>query len=333
MPNIQKLTPRERLLDIDRAKGLAILLVVFGHVVARQPPLGNEWYSIAKDSVYTFHMAFFMFLSGVVFFLRARPIADLQAFSMEARKRFMRLMPAYFLFAGIVFVGKWGAQAYVHVDNQVTGWAALFDIVLFPMQSVSSFLWYIYVLFLFSLCGLGLLSITKGRVWPLVVLGLVLQFVPPVQLFGLVQFSKYFLFFALGGAAVALWDSYVDWVDRLWLPALVGLAVVLAIDWQTSHSWIFAALLSIPALHGLCRREFPGSGVLQFLGAMSFPIYLMNTLAIGITKAILLKLTSWNGLNFIFLFFPALLAAGVIVPIALKRCMFPRFGWLDRITS
>ncbi|MDP3584438.1 MAG: acyltransferase [Thiobacillus sp.] len=319
--------------DIDRAKGLAILLVVFGHVVARQPPLGNEWYTAAKEAVYAFHMAFFMFLSGVVFFLRARPVSDFQAFATGVRKRFVRLMPAYFLFAGIVFAGKWGAQNFAHVDNPVTGWGGLLDIVLFPMQSVSAFLWYIYVLFLFSVCGLALLSITKGRVWPLVALGVALQFVPPVHFLGLGQFSKYFLFFALGGAAVALWESYARWVDRLWLLAMAGLIGVLAVGWDSSHGWMLAALLSIPALHGLCRREFVGGRGLAFVGAMSFSIYLMNTMAIGATKAVMLKFASWDGLNFVLLFFPMLMVAGVLLPILLKKYVFPKLGWLDRITS
>ena len=37
--------------DIDRAKGLAILLVVFGHLMARGYPAGNAWYDQAKDIV------------------------------------------------------------------------------------------------------------------------------------------------------------------------------------------------------------------------------------------------------------------------------------------
>ena len=53
--------------DIDRAKGLAILLVVFGHLMASGYPRGNAWYDTAKDIVYTFHMPFFMYLSGTVF--------------------------------------------------------------------------------------------------------------------------------------------------------------------------------------------------------------------------------------------------------------------------
>ncbi|MBU1222267.1 MAG: acyltransferase [Gammaproteobacteria bacterium] len=312
---------------------MAILLVVFGHVVARQPPLGNEWYSEAKGAVYSFHMAFFIFLSGIVFFLRAQPVTDFAEFTSSTRKRFMRLMPAYFLFAGIVFVGKWGAQAFVHVDNPVKGMGALLDLVLFPMQSVSSFLWYVYVLFLLSVVCLALFTITKGRLWPLLVIGVLLQFAPPIQFLGLGQFSKYFLFFVLGGLAITFWERYVQWVDRLWIPGLIGLVFFLALGWHSGRGWIVAALLSIPALHGLCRREFIGSNTLIYLGSLTFSIYLMNTLAIGATKAVMLKFISWDGVNFVLLFLPVLFAAGVLIPIVLKKQLFPKFKWLDRITS
>ncbi len=54
--------------DIDRAKGLAILLVVFGHLMSSGYPRGNAWYDTAKDIVYTFHMPFFIYLAGCTFF-------------------------------------------------------------------------------------------------------------------------------------------------------------------------------------------------------------------------------------------------------------------------
>jgi fucose 4-O-acetylase-like acetyltransferase len=57
-----------RLDDIDRAKGLACLLVVFGHIVSRRTPPGHEWYGVLKEAIYHVHMPFFVYLSGLVFF-------------------------------------------------------------------------------------------------------------------------------------------------------------------------------------------------------------------------------------------------------------------------
>jgi uncharacterized membrane protein YcfT len=52
--------PRARRLDLDRAKGIAILLVVLGHVSAGPPPAGVEWYEPFRYAVYRFHMPFFL---------------------------------------------------------------------------------------------------------------------------------------------------------------------------------------------------------------------------------------------------------------------------------
>lgn len=51
----------QRILYIDRLKGLAIVLVVMGHVFGFSQPDD----AITKF-IYTFHMPLFMFLSGMV---------------------------------------------------------------------------------------------------------------------------------------------------------------------------------------------------------------------------------------------------------------------------
>src|ERR1700688_3280887 len=56
----------ERRADIDRAKGLAILLVVFGHLVARADPTGGERDEPLCRAAYARHMPFFLYLSVVV---------------------------------------------------------------------------------------------------------------------------------------------------------------------------------------------------------------------------------------------------------------------------
>lgn len=321
-----------RLPDIERAKGLAILLVVFGHVVAREMPAGNEWYVIAKQAVYSFHMAFFMFLSGLVFFMHARPVRGLGDFMAAARKRFARLMPAYILFALLVLLGKWAAQSVLHVDNPVKGFGDLLAIALYPMQSVSSFLWYIHTLFFLSVAGLALYSLAGRRIWPLLLLGALLQWLPPYPLLGMSQFSKYFLFFSLGGLAAAAWPSYQRWLDAYSWLALAAFAASLISGLYAGPAALLVALLAIPALHGLCRRELPFGGMLLLVGSLTFPIYLMNTITIGLAKALLLKFLSWDGANFILVFFPLLMLSGVVLPMLVKKVLFARIGWLDRIT-
>src|SRR5215475_12742554 len=93
--------------DIDRAKGLAILLVVFGHLMANGYPRGNAWYDTAKDIVYSFHMPFFMYLSGYVFALTGKQAVAYGAYSRFLRERVMRLLVPFALFGFLIVVGKY----------------------------------------------------------------------------------------------------------------------------------------------------------------------------------------------------------------------------------
>jgi len=93
------------------------------------------------------------------------------------------------------------------------------------------------------------------------------------------------------------------------------------------------ALLSIPALHGLCRLpRWRSSSWLLLFGKYTFAIYLMNTMVIGLEKGLLERFHLWTGLLFVF-FGPLLLLSGVFVPILLKIYVFPKIPILDRITS
>lgn len=324
-------TPK-RLHEVDQAKGLAILLVVFGHIVARQPPEGNNWYAILKTAIYSFHMAFFMFLSGLVFFAKLNIPNYFPEYFIFIKKRFLRLMPAYFLFAIIVFFGKLTAQQFGHVDNPVNGFGDLKNIILFPMLSISAFLWYIYALFAISALALAVISLTRGSIFFLVTIGALLLFIPYINFLAIGQITKYFFFFSLGGIVVKEWASFIAFVDKIWIPAMIFMVFLLWNDQFDGHKWIFVALLSIPALLGFCRYWKFGESILLSIGAMSFPIYLMNTIMIGATKAAMLKIWDWNGKNFLF-FFPILFISGVIFPMILKKYIFSRIAWLDRITS
>lgn len=183
-------TMPERHIDIDKAKGLAMLLVVFGHISARKPPDGNEWYVASRYAIYGFHMAFFMFLSGLVFFMNLKVASSWRDVVCCVKKRFGRLIIPYLLFGVLVILAKWTLQSFVHVDNPVDGPSGLLEIVLWPMESSASFLWYVYVLFLFSAFSYLLLRATGGDVSPLVLIGYLLLFVPEIQLFAVGQFCK-----------------------------------------------------------------------------------------------------------------------------------------------
>jgi peptidoglycan/LPS O-acetylase OafA/YrhL len=96
---------------------------------------------------------------------------------------------------------------------------------------------------------------------------------------------------------------------------------------------IIIRVLSIPALHGLVRWGWLSSWKwIAFIGKLSYPIYLMNLFGIGITKGLIIKYTTWGGLNFVWVF-PLLVFGGTLFPIIVNRQVFSRIYWLDRITT
>lgn len=53
-----------RIIALDIAKAICIILVVMGHYVPDNSP---AWYVLVHDVIYTFHMPLFMFVSGYVY--------------------------------------------------------------------------------------------------------------------------------------------------------------------------------------------------------------------------------------------------------------------------
>ena len=196
-----------RLQDIDRAKGLAIALVVAGHLVARTAPADNHWYVLLKEAIYLFHMPFFMFLSGLVMAHCFRPMHSWGDYGKYARGKFLRLVPAYVLFGAVVLTGKVLAVRFLHVDNAPGGLATgIVDILLRPASSCASSLWYIYVLFAYYLAFPWLMKATRGRPAILLPLAVAIHFLPITDLFLLNRMAEYLvfvLFGALGSAAVS----------------------------------------------------------------------------------------------------------------------------------
>ncbi|MDP1563031.1 MAG: acyltransferase [Pirellulaceae bacterium] len=305
----------QRLDAIDKLKGLAILLVVIGHIVAREAPVGNDWYVALKDTIYLFHMPLFMFLSGLILAYSRKPITSLVNYGRYVSGKFKRLMPAYLLFSLVVFAGKILAGRFVHVDNAPESWLNYFDVVINPMGSYCAYLWYIQVLFLFYVIMPWGYYATRQRIHWLLPLCLFVHFVPLPGYLGLSSLGEYAFVFCLGCVAGDHYAAYSKWMSRhgaMFLIPFLG-ALLVATTWGIPK--LLLGLLSIPACHvlvGLWAKDH--WKIWATMGNYTFPIYLMNTLYIGVAKAVLFKFASWDGVNF-FWFAPILLLAGVLGPI------------------
>lgn len=319
--------------DLDRLKGLAILLVVVGHLVSREPPVDAQWYSSMKQTIYLFHMPLFMFLCGLMAGYTEKPIGSFREYASYASKKCRRLMPAYLLFSGVIFAGKYFGGMFAHVDNPVVSVTQYFDVMLDPHASYCAFLWFIQVLLYFYLLLPVANLITKGRIEYCLPLCFAAQFFELSSFLAFSSLVEYSFVFVLGALAGRHYESYSGLVDR-WGALAVGPFVVLlafAVPWGVPK---FAmGLLSIPACHALIRTRWAEAWTaLKVLGVFTFPIYLLNTLCIGVTKGVLFKFSTWDGIHFLW-FGPALLVAGILGPILIKRVILSRIAPLDRVVA
>ena len=332
---------RARLTDLDLAKGLAIFLVVLGHVVARETPPGNDWYALVKAAVYKFHMPFFMFLSGTVFQLTWRPPEDLAAYRRTLGKRAKRLIPGFLLFAVIIWAGKWAASQAVHVDNVQTGWESLLRIVTMPSASVAASLWYVYVLMQLYAAFPLLMLLCRQHLGAVVAIGFALHAfgiaaAPLPEWFAIDRFCEYAFFFALGLPFAAHHERIRAWVTANALPcvAVFALSFGTIMIWPGALSKTWIGLASLPAVFAIA--VWLGRGPLRtpllVLSEFTFTIYLMNTLAIGFTKALLFEIHPWDGAAF-FVYFPVLLAVGVAAPILAYQLVIRHLPGLRDVTK
>jgi fucose 4-O-acetylase-like acetyltransferase len=334
-----------RMSDIDRAKGLAILLVVFGHLVARQGPAGVGWYEPLRILVYLFHMPFFMYLSGYVAFRSGAVRAPLTAWPRLARRRAERLLLPFLLFGLLILAGKLAAARLVPVDNlPPDAWHGLRALVWDTGASPATSVWYLGVLFVYSL-AIPLL-VRSGRFLWVIALALFVLPAPPILYAD--RICAYFVFFVAGGMAADAGERWLDGIDRWRWLSVASFAALLAavaagafpIDFSAGTRsgaykalMLAASLLAIPAIHGLVRAApLAGSRMLLWLGGASFAIYLLNTICIGVAKGALLRLVSWDGANFLP-FAAALMIAGTLGPVLIRRLLFRRVRVLDRLTA
>lgn len=178
-----------RIVYIDIAKALCIILVVIGHY---NPDGCPAWWTSIHDSIYTFHMPLFMFASGFVYIATKREDTKYKDFII---KKIKRLMVPYFVVSVLVISTKLLTESHVYVENPKS---AISFVKMFYLPEAGFFLWFIWALWwMFIVVPLFK---TKYQRLTLFVVSIILHYVPFVttDLFCITQFKNMLIYFMLG---------------------------------------------------------------------------------------------------------------------------------------
>jgi len=331
-------TQKPRLLDIDRAKGLAIVLVVFGHLVPHGTlPAGQEWYDVLWYAIYRFHMPFFMYLSGFVFFFSGSHRALEGAYGVFLKRRAWRLLVPFFCFAAIIVGGKLVAAQFMEVANRPDDLAdGIYHVFFGTESSAARSIWYVFVLFVYAAATPILWLVLRGNMALLLGISFLAYLLPlPDQLY-LDRAGRYFVFFAVGGLVAQHRGAVMLQFMRLFPVALLVFAISFLLarrDVPPDLSMFIIGMLSIPVLHQIVRLPaLQTENVLLFLGQYAFVIYLLNTICIGVAKGLFVKVLPFSG-GYFLLALAVLFAAGLAGPILFKCCVLRWWPAADRLTS
>ena len=305
----------QRFTNIDRAAGIAIILVVFGHMFFPEM-MQIPWYVTSREFVYKIHMPLFLFLSGFIAFLSAskasvKSASDYCKFIGRKAKKFI---PAY-LFFGFLAV----AIDLIFYDRTFREIApALQAMVLYPAKGSATFIWYLYVLFGFYLITPWLVSLKKNVLLVIFALSFLLTYVPLPPHFSANLFGRYLFFFIGGGLLFLYYTNLVVLLKKYGWIFLILFVVASFIDLNSRPlSLQILSILFIPSI--LFITSFGTDKVLpsivSYIGRGSYAIYLFDSLTLNILYLIFTKtFTIFPSGLFVVLG----LVSGVAIPLGIR---------------
>ena len=324
-----------RIIYIDIAKAICIILVVIGHYSPENQP---QWYAAINHFIYSFHMPLFLFASGFIF----KPThTDGSAYKALIIKKIKRLLVPYFTCSVIVITLKLLSQGNAYVENPVT---ALSYLKMFYLPEAGYFLWFIWALFTMFLIT-PLFKTRTARNWVFLA-SIILAYAPFTlpEAFCLNQFKRMYVYFMFGifvrenniGSIINEYSTLKMTVTSIMF------AILEFIYLTTDNNSITAnVVLTILPFIGIafviyvsqliCKHINPEKhSLLMSIAAASYTIYLFHTTFEGLAKAILMKIPFDDGLWYIFSVKACLVVmSGIVIPMVMhavaKRFAATRF--------
>ncbi len=268
----------ERILSIDIARALCIVLVVAGHYF---PDGGPVWYTDLRNWIYSFHMPLFMFLSGYVYSYTRRE----ESYARFLGRKAKRLLLPYVIVSAVIISIKIASQQLLGMDiKNPVGFDSYLKMFLGPEAAVH--LWFILALWWIFV----VVALFRSRLAHIVLLllAVVLHYLPSIapgicypQVFCLNYSAMYLIYFMLG---VVLCDSGLD-LHRpaAWLCALLtALFIANSLLHLCPPADAYVGIAGVLAFSALLQRVPSGwLAPVMAVGDASYTIYLVHSIFMG----------------------------------------------------
>ena len=312
--------------DVKVATGFAILLVVIGHLASRGES-GIDQYVNLKTVIYKFHMPLFLFLSGYISGYNYEKIEGLRDYQDFIKKKFLRIMPAYFLLSIIFLTGKY------FVGQQKEFSEGIYSILIYPAKGNSGFLWYIYVLFLYYLILPIIMAAVQNKFYLFFLISLIVSFLPLPEIMSLNLFFWYLPFFSLGcflSNNIPLYNYYLKIFGKYILIVFSGFLILDYFIVLKIPKFVMS-YIAIFGIHHIGLNIFKENKHLRRLGDNSFSIYLFNSIFIGGFTFFLKKIMGEEDyIEYFYTLCPFLLCSGLYLPIFLYKVLEKRAPWIAK---
>jgi fucose 4-O-acetylase-like acetyltransferase len=292
----------------DYARGIGILLVVYGHVLRGLDTGGivpdDHWTMVSDYAIYTFHMPLFFLLAGM------------NAAKGLARGGFLRSKVTTIIYPYLLWSLVQGL-VQVAMSGSVNSPFHLSDLALAILWKPLGQFWFLYALFL---CHVFVFLTGSARI-RVAVFALAAYAAGWYFNWGMLSLSfKFFLFYAAGLLASAHLKPFIARAANpagiAATAAATGLSIYIARQFGTFQApsalpAAFLGMLLILLVSAALARA-NRMRVIELLGLASMPIYLMHILASSGARIILSKL----GVSDMYVHLGVGVALGVLFPVA-----------------
>ena len=283
-------TNGRRKLWLDAAKGIGIVLVVFGHSADGLFSAGHLDRSGAVGTafflIYTFHMPLFFFLSGLTI-----PKSLGRGSAPFLKDKLATIAYPYLIWS--LIQGTVQLQVASELNHGMTLWS----LIAIPWNPIGHF-WFLYALMVCHLVS-ALFARRPGLALVMIPLGFIVSPIAPCVYCSIIAYHlPFYIAGWLLSSQVMTWDTGSGRGALrliLWIGAAFAVSAALAaytLDFQVYYTWVTipAAIAGTLFVIAISKTfDLKRSSWIVVLGRCSLAIYVMHIMVVGGTRIILTK--------------------------------------------